>query len=70
MSDLDSDIGRLTYELRSSAKSVYDTWMHRPGRRCEYGEQEVRDIKDVVVALTILAREIDKLSKPKLVYGR
>jgi hypothetical protein len=62
MPDLD-DIGRMTNGLRDNAKDVYDIWMHMPGRRADFGERELLDIKEAYLGLGVLLREMEKLKK-------
>jgi hypothetical protein len=59
----DNDIGRMTHGLRDNAKDVYDIWMHMPGRRADFGERELLDIRETVIGLQVLLREMDKLKK-------
>jgi hypothetical protein len=64
MSTLD-DIGRMSHGLRDNAKDLFDIWMYQPSRRADFGERELQDIRDVVLGLGVLLREIEK-SKPAL----
>ncbi len=68
MSDLDNDIGRMTYGLRANAKDVYDDWMHLPAKGHEFGAGELQDIRETYLAHGILLREMDK-QKLRLAHG-
>lgn len=68
MSDLDNDVGRMTFGLRANAKDVYDVWMHLPAKRHEFGAGELQDIRETYLALGILLREMDK-QKLRLAHG-
>ena len=63
----DDDIGRMTSGLRDNAKDVYDIWMHQPGRRSDFGRRELLDIRETVIGLQVLLREIDKQPALKVV---
>lgn len=54
-----SDIGNMTFGLRDNAKDLYDIWMEQPLRRIEFGEREMHDIREVVLALSTLIRETE-----------
>jgi hypothetical protein len=54
------DVGNLTVGLKDNAKDVCDLWMKRPLRRVEFGEQEIRDIREAVLGLWTILREIEK----------
>lgn len=56
------DIGSLTNDLRSSAKEIYEIWLRMPYRRAEFGDRELLDIRESVLGLSVLLREIDKQS--------
>jgi hypothetical protein len=58
-----SDLGNITYGLRANAKDVYDIWMYMPGRRSDFGERELLDIKEAYLGLGVLLREIEKSKK-------
>jgi hypothetical protein len=61
------DIGNMSYGLRANAKDLYDLWLFKPWRREEFGERELLDIRETVIGLQVLLREIDKAKQPKLV---
>ena len=63
----DTDIGRMTHGLRDNAKDVYDIWMYQPGRRSDFGRRELLDIRETVIGLQVLLREIDRQSALKVV---
>ena len=72
MSNLDDDlvycdIGQLTHGLRDNAKDISDIWFRLPVRRCKFGQRELLDIRETVLGLQILLREIDKQSTLKVV---
>lgn len=53
------DIGHLTSGIRMNAADVCDAFWK--GRRSEFGEQEIRDIRESVLGLWTLLREIEKM---------
>jgi len=57
------DVGQLTHGLRDNAKDISDIWFRLPVRRCKFGPRELLDIRETVLGLQILLREIDKHSK-------
>jgi hypothetical protein len=61
------DIGQLTHGLRDNAKDISDIWFRLPVRRCKFGQRELLDIRETVLGLQILLREIDKQSALKVV---
>ncbi len=69
MPDLDNDIGRMSHGLRDNAKDLFDIWMYQPYRRADFGQRELQDIRDVVLGLQVLLREIDKQPALKVVHG-
>lgn len=54
------DIGNMSYGLRANAKDLIEIWMRQPYRRADFGQQEMRDIRETALALQVLIREIDK----------
>ena len=58
-----TDIGRMSHGLRDNAKDLFDIWMYQPIRRADFGERELQDIRDVVLGLGVLLREIEKSKK-------
>lgn len=64
-----SDIGNITYGLRDNAKDVCDIWFHQPNRRADFGARELLDIRETVIGLQVLLREIDKQKALKVVNG-
>lgn len=62
---MDNDIGRMTFGLRANAKDVSEIWFRMPGKRAEFGERELQDIREACLGLQVLLREIDK-TKPAL----
>lgn len=54
------DIGHMAYGLRDNAKDLIEIWMRQPYRRSDFGQQEMRDIRETALALQVLIREIDK----------
>lgn len=60
---MDNDIGRMSHGLRDNAKDLFDIWMYQPSRRADFGERELQDIRDVVLGLGVLLREIEKSKK-------
>jgi hypothetical protein len=62
-----SDIGNMTYGLRDNAEDLFKIWMFQPDRRAEFGEKEIRDIRNTVVGLSAVLRQHDKSKQPKLV---
>jgi hypothetical protein len=61
------DIGQLTHGLRDNAKDISDIWFRLPVRRGKFGQRELLDIRETVLGLQILLREIDKQSALKVV---
>jgi len=57
------DVGHLTHGLRDNAKDISDIWFRLPARRGKFGSRELLDIRETVLGLQILLREIDKHSK-------
>ena len=68
MPDLD-DIGRMSHGLRDNAKDLFDLWMYQPSRRSDFGKRELLDIRETVIGLQVLLREIDRQSTLKVVHG-
>ncbi len=63
----DLNIGNMTYGLRDNANDIFDIWMQMPGRRPDFGERELFDIKEAYLELGALLREIEeskKVAKP------
>lgn len=54
------DIGHLTYGIRANAADLCDAYWKQPARRVEFGEQEIRDIREAVLGLWTVLREIEK----------
>jgi hypothetical protein len=61
------DVGQLTKGLRDNAEDICELWFRLPVRRCKFGPAELRDIRETVLGLQILLREIDKQSALKVV---
>jgi hypothetical protein len=61
------DVGQLTNGLRENAKDISDIWFRLPVRRCKFGPRELLDIRETVLGLQILLREIDKHPALKVV---
>ncbi len=59
----DLNIGNITYGLRDNAKDIFDIWMDMPGRRPDFGERELLDIKETYLGLGVLLREIESQKK-------
>lgn len=59
-SETNGDIGHMSYGLRANAKDLIEIWMRQPYRRSDFGQQEMRDIRETALALQVLIREIDK----------
>lgn len=57
---LSGDIGSMSFCLRANAKDLCDIWMQDPGRRAEFGDQEIQDIAEAVLGLSTLLREIKR----------
>jgi hypothetical protein len=57
------DIGRMTSGLRDNAQDVCEIWFRMPGRRADFGERELLDIKEAYLGLGVLLREIEKSKK-------
>ena len=62
-----NDIGRMTHGLRDNAKDLFDIWMYQPGRRADFGKRELLDIRETVIGLQVLLREIEKQSALRVV---
>lgn len=62
-----SDIGNMTYGLRDNAEDIFKIWMFQPARRAEFGEKEIRDIRNTVVGLNAVLTQIDKQRALKVV---
>ena len=56
----DFDIGHLTSGIRANAADLCDAYWKQPARRVEFGEQELRDIREAVLGLWTVLREIEK----------
>ena len=67
MPNLDDDIGRMTNGLRDNAKDLFDIWMFQPGRREEFGKQEIDDIRQTVIGLNAVLMQHDKQRTLKVV---
>jgi len=55
------DVGSLTKGLRDNAKDLCDLWMMRPLRRSEFGGTELLDIRETVLGLRTILREIEAM---------
>jgi len=54
------DIGQLTKGLRDNAEDIYDLWMNKSERRREFGHQEMNDLVEVALALSVLLKEMEE----------
>jgi len=54
------DVGELTHGLRNNAKDISDIWFRLPVRRCKFGPRELLDIRETVLGLQLLLREMEK----------
>jgi hypothetical protein len=63
------DVGQLTHGLRDNAKDISDMWFRLPFRRSDFGEMEIHEIRETVLGLQILLREIDKKPTLKVAHG-
>lgn len=61
------DVGQLTKGLRDNAEDISEMWFRLPVRRCKFGQRELTDIRETVLGLQILLREIDKQSALRVV---
>lgn len=61
------DIGNMSYGLRANAKDLCEIWHRQPVRRADFGPRELLDIRETVLGLQILLREIDKQPALKVV---
>jgi len=59
----------MSHGLRDNAKDLFDLWMYQPSRRADFGKRELLDIRETVIGLQVLLREIDKQSTLKVVHG-
>jgi hypothetical protein len=57
------DVGQLTQDLRGNAENICELWFRLPVRRCKFGERELLDIREAVLGLQLLLREMEKLKK-------
>lgn len=61
------DVGQLTHGLRDNAEDICELWLRLPVRRCKFGKRELTDIREAVLGLQVLLREIDKQSALRVV---
>lgn len=55
------DISNMTFGLRDNAKDICEIWFRMPGRRADFGERELLDIKEAYLGLGVLLREMEKI---------
>lgn len=60
-----ADIGQLTKGLLDNARDVFDIWMTKAPRRCEFGPAELNDIVEVSYCLSTLLLELERHVKPQ-----
>lgn len=65
----DNDIGHMSHGLRDNAKDLCEIWMRMPYRRSDFGPRELLDIRETVIGLQVLLREIDKQPALKVAHG-
>ncbi len=61
------DVGQLTHGLRDNAKDICEMWHRLPFRRDDFGELELHQIRETVLGLQLLLREIDRKTTLKVV---
>ncbi len=60
-----TDIGNMSWGLQDNAEDLFKIWMFQPGRRHEFGDQEIKNIRNTVVGLNAILMQYDK-TKPAL----
>lgn len=53
-----NDIGRMTYGILDNATDLAEIWLYSPGRRSEFGEKEIADLKEASLKLNLLLSAI------------
>jgi hypothetical protein len=59
----DDDIACMSRPLGINAKQLYEIWMRQPARRHEFGETEIRDLREALVHIAAVLKSMEKASR-------